>query len=503
MIVVGAAVTYAAISAVIATLAIRVFLSSEAKRRPRSMSFATQAMIHGAFPDEAKVSQPIINILLLFNKCPSVDKVLQIIEKLMVYDRFRCHPLKNSKSNQWEYVEIPGLRRSDLITTHDITSETELMEKVDEYINAKGKFEDENTLLPYWEVIRLVNKNGTCGIIFRIHHVIGDGMSLVHAFSTLFTDQNGQPFRINLNIGGGAKGSGKNSHESILITLKKYIFSVVEVLGLALSKYDTNLPFSHTYPRERSTLVYNGKRRTIIFPTHQLAFLKDIKNAAGVTLNDVVFACTAGAIRKYCESIDPISLNSLNKIMYRALMPVAFPRKDFDSSEHALRNKWAFISVDMPMNGKTPAERLVEANTTMNEYKKKPTAGVQMWVQTNLLCILPLFLQRKTAYDIFSRHSLVFSNVPGPAEQLDFCEEKLIGLQVVFPNIIPQSLIVSYGGCVFYNLSVSESDMSQEVFEMLPKFYDEEIRAMAIKYGVDTSSMAAADSPGKVFGVLN
>lgn len=36
----------------------------------------------------------------------------------------------------------------------------------------------------------------------------------------------------------------------------------------------------------------------------------------------------------------------------------------------------------------------------------------------------------------------VFSNLPGPTEQLVFCGETVTGMQIIFPNLIPQVYIL-------------------------------------------------------------
>ena len=41
--------------------------------------------------------------------------------------------------------------------------------------------------------------------------------------------------------------------------------------------------------------------------------------------------------------------------------------------------------------------------------------------------MLPQFIQRKTAFDIFSRHSMVFSNVQGPPTAVTICGERILG----------------------------------------------------------------------------
>ena len=62
--------------------------------------------------------------------------------------------------------------------------------------------------------------------------------------------------------------------------------------------------------------------------------------------------------------------------------------------------------------------------------KKSPIAFVQLWIQSNLLPLLPKFLQQNTALDLFKRHSMVFSNVPGPDKATFFAGEKIVGMQV-------------------------------------------------------------------------
>jgi len=63
---------------------------------------------------------------------------------------------------------------------------------------------------------------------------------------------------------------------------------------------------------------------------------------------------------------------------------------------------------------------------------------VYQLVQNHVLALAPDFLVKKTAHDVFSRHTMVFSNLPGPTEDLVFCGETVTGMQIIFPNLIPQ-----------------------------------------------------------------
>lgn len=82
----------------------------------------------------------------------------------------------------------------------------------------------------------------------------------------------------------------------------------------------------------------------------------------------------------------------------------------------------------------------------------------------------------------------MFSNVPGPQESLYYAGKKMVGMQVLFPNLLPQALILSYDGGVYFNLSVDPEVTDQHA--QLPRLYLEEARALAQCYGLPTDDAA-------------
>ena len=107
----------------------------------------------------------------------------------------------------------------------------------------------------------------------------------------------------------------------------------------------------------------------------------------------------------------------------------------------------------------------------MSQLKTAPTAGVQLWLQRVIPLILPQFLQQKTAFDIFTRHSMVFSNVPGPGQDIYLCGEKVVGMQILFPNLVPQCLLISYSDSIFFNMSLDDENLPAAAFAELPGYY--------------------------------
>lgn len=54
---------------------------------------------------------------------------------------------------------------------------------------------------PLWKFYSIGNKQGNECVLLRLHHVIGDGISLVGVLSNLFTDASGNPAIIDIPIG--------------------------------------------------------------------------------------------------------------------------------------------------------------------------------------------------------------------------------------------------------------------------------------------------------------
>lgn len=236
------------------------------------------------------------------------------------------------------------------------------------------------------------------------------------------------------------------------------------------------------------------KRRTIVFPAIRLEFVKSIKKKAKVTINDILLSVVTGAIRIYCEKSGDIAMQS-KFLENRCTMTVSLPRSSDELADpsRALRNHWVMISVPIPIASGTAKERLCKCNITTSENKKSPTAGIQMWLQQILPKILPVFLQQKTAYDIFSRHTCSFSNIPGPPEVIFLGGEPMEGLQVIFPTIIPTVVVISYAGGIYLNMNIDDNDLPGAADE-LPRYYIEEIKELATKYSLATDFMMTDSS---------
>lgn len=91
-------------------------------------------------------------------------------------------------------------------------------------------------------------------------------------------------------------------------------------------------------------------------------------------------------------------------------------------------------------------ERLKFVQRDMSNLKRSPTAPLAQCVLNNVVggCCTPRPLQQKFGYDAVARATLIFSNVPGPQEPFCFGGQQITGLQMIFPNLPPQGVLVCW-----------------------------------------------------------
>jgi NRPS condensation-like uncharacterized protein len=456
--------------------------------RLRSLSFSSEVLVDGAFPPDYNAPQAVVNALFHLEKCPEVEKLHNQIRRMIVFDRFRATARREGVHWQLYDLGIDNEVEKRAVETREVDGEEEIRAMADKLCMEEIPYDTER---PLWRVYRLVNKGtGKSAMLFRVHHVIGDGIAMVGMMTNLFDLLNGEPFKLDIpeKIGGGSKMGGGSIFGIIFTFLK----SLVDVLSVASSRHDTDIAFapghSPQYFKNKSNV-----RKTMYLPVVKLDFIKELKNKANVTINDVLMAATSGMLRRYSllkKDGNVVNLSLKTNIQTRALLPVAFPRpkEDLQNKTKAMRNLFSMISLPMAVNETNAKDRLMECVRITSAAKSSPTAILQLFVQNQVLSLAPQFIAQQAAYDAFSRHSIVFSNVPGPGEHIALCGEKISSINVIFPNLIPQVIIMSYAGAIHSTLSADPTEIDDKV---LPELYLQEIRELADAYGVNHDDMLA------------
>lgn len=363
------------------------------KGKKRRLSFTSQIMAAGAWPSGFDMAEPIINAVLTFDKLPSLDNVRSLIRQVMKYDRMGGVCTRDN-SGAWGFdrrEEPPSAAEVEKhLTVFEVHGQAEFWAKVHE-ICMGGLHSPDKAIDPWWEYVVLKNTgSGASGVIVRVHHTIGDGIALVGMVRAIMTDSHGKPipdyFGSAKVSGGGGGGGGRG-----IGFLTKVASAAVHCLTLGMTKYDSPLVFTAS---DKKTMKYTGKRRTLLLPNVELAFVKALKDAATTkgqrtTVNDVLFSATTGAVRRYCQARDDPLLprggadregEDTGGLQMRALLPVSFPRKaSITDTAAALRNLWCFVSCPMPVGSGGALGRL--AATRGITAKIKPPASFVAPVQ--------------------------------------------------------------------------------------------------------------------------
>ena len=175
--------------------------------------------------------------------------------------------------------------------------------------------------------------------------------------------------------------------------------------------------------------------------------VKAIGKALGCSVNDVLLACVAGAIRSYLmtrgEQVDGCEL--------RAMVPVNLrdPRQWKE-----LGNKFGLVPLLLPIGVENPIARVFEVQRRMGALKTGYTAVVSMAL-LGAAGFAPRIVQTQALDFLARKASAVMTNVPGPQHALYLAGARVTRLMFWVPQSGDIGIgvsILSYDGGVQFGL---------------------------------------------------
>ena len=168
-----------------------------------------------------------------------------------------------------------------------------------------------------------------------------------------------------------------------------------------------------TAPRTSINVAVHARRR-VAFAAASLADVKTLKNKMGTTVNDVVLAMCAGALRTYLLAGD-----ELPDIPLVSVVPVSVTP---DVAELKGSNKVSAMFVQLPCHIDDPLERLqlIHEGTkgAKEEHQALGATTLQNWAEHATPNVFAAAARLYTGMKLADRHrpvaNLVISNVPGP-----------------------------------------------------------------------------------------
>lgn len=246
-----------------------------------------------------------------------------------------------------------------------------------------------------------------------------------------------------LLLRGARAGADLAAHPGKVVDLASRSRAAAEVLVR-----DELLPAPHTSLNEPL-----GTTRRFAVVRAPLDELKGIKRELGGTVNDVVLAACAGALRRLL-----LSRGERPPAGMRAMVPVNIRR----ASEHmALGNKITSLFIELPVDVDDPGARY-EAATRGSSALKSGSAGVGGSTIMEVVDLAPPAIHAAVARALFSPRlfNVTITNIPGPQSALYAFGAPLREVLPLVPLFAEHSVgiaIVSYDGEVVFGINADRA----------------------------------------------
>jgi diacylglycerol O-acyltransferase len=280
---------------------------------------------------------------------------------------------------------------------------------------------------PLWEAHLVEGLNdGRFAVYLKFHHALIDGVSALKLTQrSLSTDPDDTEVRVPWNLPPKRPSSGPEQ-PSLLRTLTRTARSVaalapstVSLARAALLEQRLTLPFGA--PRTMFNVPIGGARR-VAAQSWSLDRIKSIKQAARVTVNDVVLAMCAGALRHYL-----VEQNALPDEPLVAMVPVSL-RSEAEADSGG--NMTGVLLCNLATDTDDPAKRLEAIHNSMRDNKKVFSQLPKMQalaLSAMLISPMALTLLPGVVSSVRPPFNIVISNVPGAREPLYWKGARLDG----------------------------------------------------------------------------
>ena len=372
---------------------------------------------------------------------------------------------------------------------------------------------------PLWDVHLIENYGKGCVLFFRLHHCIADGIALIYVLlstadthpealwpeKTDLKEKNKTSylplisFDTMINSAKGLFKTGKFAGKLLVNEFEKYLSNPEHLKQLL--KTSTGLPTDITAVLSQMFIMKPdpktafkgelGVQKCVTWSEPMmLDQIKSVgKKAGNSTINDVLIATVAGAMRRYLITRN----SSVDELDLRVTVPVNIRKS---GTEFELGNKFSLVILALPVYIEDPLLRLKEVKHRMDYLKQSPDVYVNFGL-LSAIGLLPANLAKKVAHVFSNKVSGVLTNVPGPKEALYYAGKQISNMMFW----VPQSGIIGLGISIFsYNGKVSVGITSDEGLmpdpeKFLEGFQDEfnKLQEVVISGKIDDTSHKSHD----------
>jgi WS/DGAT/MGAT family acyltransferase len=351
---------------------------------------------------------------------------------------------------------------------------------------------------PLWQGHLIEQKEGGCVLLFRLHHCIADGISLVRlllSMTQMSEDDHWERKREGpassrqwspmdsvlravvsawngaVQLGGRVAGEVKRlrEHPEVLGQWAATSVKVGEVLGhLLMMPPDPPTPFKGPLGVVKKVAWSQS------VPLEQV---KKVSKHHGATVNDILLTAMTGALRRYIEDRGGDTEN----VAIRAVVPVYLGPVE---GEIKLGNYFGLVFLELPVGVADLEKRLTALKARMDHLKTSPEALVT-YALLGLIGMVPQNVQKRLINMFGSKATAVMTNVPGPRQPLYLLGQPVRTLMFWVPQSGRLGLgvsIFSYSGNIYLGLAVDANLVRRP--EKLIAMFEEEMAEMIRSAGL-------------------
>jgi hypothetical protein len=415
--------------------------------------------------EHEKANESIIMSTLYLRKNIEKENLDKMLEGIKIFPRFVSVP-QSSYFGFCEFVQYPDMNVSQHTTQYRVSS-NQINDEVEKIRGKKMNFN-----IPWWDVTILnvnetnenIKKEYESIVIFRFHHIIGDGMSIVsNLIPILFTDSQNEPIHLNWNHNWNKSKPFQFRIESL--------FLIIEALWKVLT--DGYFTDSLMY-KKKPGVAKNEKFYSKSMPIN---LVKKIKNHEKCNFSSVVVSAFAGALRRFSIENEHLNVHSINQGNYRTFMIMGYPISG------QLGNTFSVISMPIYLNIKNSFERL---KLTQNEIIKMKNGYMPYLMKMfgDCVSLLGSTVNQKILGSLFDKHTTMISTLPIiGVDQSYFCGAQVINIEAHVKNaMLPFPEITTFEDKITINMSCDQSIFHK--IEQICSYFQSELEQMNINMNI-------------------
>ena len=431
---------------------------------------------------ERPTNPMMITGVLMFAEPMSLVQLKKVIQqRFLAYKRFAQKPVEGATGAQWvedEHFDLDWhVRLSGLPGKGSPAAEKKALERFASQLASSPL----DPTKPLWQFHLVERYQGGSALVARIHHCYADGIALVQVLLSLtdtsrdsskasrldkaWLKQDAEPVARRVGaVDKYMKLGGKMLEQGMAMYRDPTLAGLIAKEGGEIAR---ELVTALALPDDPPSLLRGRlgvSKRVAWAEPLDLEEVKAVGRACECTVNDVLMAAAAGALRGYMlergEALDGMTL--------RATVPV-----NLRPLEHAkkLGNHFGLVFLELPVGEANPLRRLERVADCMNQLKNSRQAIVAYGLLA-ALGVAPPPLQ-ELALEMFSRKaSAVATNVPGPQQALYMAGCTLREMMFWVPQTGSIGIglsILSYRGQVHFGL-ISDARLIPDPDNVIRRF---------------------------------